>query len=110
MDGYTDVCNDVGFSSTSKGKPSLSNENAMSEFCQTFYVGSGGHKYYPRGLLSPNVHIWYLICIIYLFRLANNKKVKYLELCIGYIDETWYVASDGHKYYLCDLLSPNMHI
>ena len=33
-----------------------------SEFCmdyseETWYVGSGGQKYYPRGLLSPNVHI-----------------------------------------------------
>ena len=48
---------DVGFSSTSKDKPLLSNENAMTDFRQTWYVGSGGHKYYPRGLLSPNAHI-----------------------------------------------------
>ena len=46
----------------------------------------------------------------YLFWLANNKKVKYLEFCIGYNDETWYVASDGHKYYPCGLSSPNAHI
>ena len=32
----------------------------------------------------------------YLFWLANNKKVKYPEFCMGYIDETWYVGSDGH--------------
>ena len=51
------VCNAVGFSLTSKGKPSLSNENAMTDFRQTWYVGSGGHKYYPHGLSSPNVHI-----------------------------------------------------
>ena len=25
----------------------------------------------------------------YLFWLANNKKVKYPEFCMGYIDETW---------------------
>ena len=48
---------DVGFSSTSKGKPSLSNENAMTDFRQTWYVGSDGHKYYPCGLSSPNAHI-----------------------------------------------------
>ena len=30
---------------------------------EIWYVGSGGHKYYPSGLLSPNVHIWYLICM-----------------------------------------------
>ena len=32
------------------------------EFCmgyidETLYVGCGGHKYYPQGLWSPNVHI-----------------------------------------------------
>ena len=35
----------------------------------------------------------------YLFWLANNKKDKYPEFCMGYIDETWYVDSDGHKNY-----------
>ena len=29
---------------------------------------------------------------------------------MGYIDETWYVGSDGHKYYPCGLSSPNAHI
>ena len=46
----------------------------------------------------------------YLFWLANNKKVKYPQFCMGYIDETWYVGSDGHKFYPCGLLSPNAHI
>ena len=28
--------------------------------------------------------------------MANNKKVKYPEFCMGYVnDETWYVGSDG---------------
>ena len=27
-----------------------------------------------------------------------TKKSKYPEFCMGYIDETWYVGSDGHKY------------
>ena len=27
-----------------------------------------------------------------------------------YIDEAWYVGSDGHKYYLCGLSSPNAYI
>ena len=37
----------------------------------------------------------------YLFWLANNKQIKYpgTGFCMGYIDETWYVGSDGHKYY-----------
>ena len=33
----------------------------------------------------------------YQFWLANNKKVKYPEFCMGYIDKTWYVGSEGHK-------------
>ena len=28
---------------------------------------------------------------------------------MGYIDETWYVGSDEHKYYPCGLSSPNVH-
>ena len=46
----------------------------------------------------------------YLFWLANNKKIKYPEFCMGYIDGTWYVGSDGPKYYPCGLSSPNAHI
>ena len=60
------VCSstDVGFSSTSKVNFPFSNEvNAITNFLKTWYVGSGGHKYYPRGLSSPNAHIQYLICI-----------------------------------------------
>ena len=29
---------------------------------------------------------------------------------MGYIDGTWYVDSDGHKYYQRGLLSPDAHI
>ena len=29
---------------------------------------------------------------------------------MGYIDETWYVGSDGHEYYPRGLLSLNVHI
>ena len=51
------------------------------------------------------------VSFAYLFWLANDKKkIKYQELCMGYIDETWYVGSDGHKYYPCGLPSPNAHI
>ena len=46
----------------------------------------------------------------YLFWLANNKEGKYPELCMGYIDETWYVDSGGQKYYQHFLSSPNTHI
>ena len=40
----------------------FSNENAMIDFHNTWYVGSGGHKYL-RGLSSPNARIQYLIFI-----------------------------------------------
>ena len=33
----------------------------------------------------------------YLFWLANNKKDKYSEFCMGYSDETSYVDSGGQK-------------
>ena len=38
-------------------------------------MGSDEHKYYPRGLLSPNAHN--NTSFAYLFSLANNKKVEY---------------------------------
>ena len=54
---------------------SLSNnkKGKYPEFCmrhsdETCYVGCGGHKYYPPGLWSPNVHIYYPICIYDLIR------------------------------------------
>ena len=43
-------------SSTKKVKFRFSKENARTDFCKTWYVGSGGQKYYPRGMSSPNVH------------------------------------------------------
>ena len=53
----------------------------------------------------------------YLFSLATDKKVKYPEFCMDYIDETWYVDSDGHKCYprslfslKCVYLIPHLHI
>ena len=47
------------------------NKGKYSQFCmgysdKTWYVGSGGQKYYPCGLWSLNAHIWYPICISYL--------------------------------------------
>ena len=39
---------------------------------ETWYVGSGGHKYYPTGLPSLTLHIQYLIA--YLFGLANKER------------------------------------
>ena len=57
-------------------------------------------------------HLMYIFntSLAYLFWLANNKKIKYPEFCMGYIDETWYVGSDGHKYYPRGLSSLNAHI
>ena len=99
-------CMDVGFSSTSKGKTTLSNENVMTDFHKTWYVGSGGAQVLRTwsvitecAYLTPHLHI----C-------SNNKKVKYPEFCMDYIDETCYVSSDGHKYYPRSLFSSNVHI
>ena len=50
------------------------------------------------------------ISFAYLFSLANNKKGKYPEFCMGHSDETWYVGCGGHKYYPPGLWSPNKHI
>ena len=47
MDVQMYVCTDVGFSSISKGKPSLSDENAMTDFHKTWYVGSGWAQVLP---------------------------------------------------------------
>ena len=43
-DVYMDVCTDVGFSSTSKVNICFSNENAMTNFRETWYVGSGARS------------------------------------------------------------------
>ena len=80
---------------------------------ETWYVCSDGHKlqYYPCGLSSPNAHRAYLIPHLYICSdWLITKKIKYPEFSMNYIDETWYVGSDGHKYDPCGLLSPNVHI
>ena len=54
----------------------------------------------------------------YLFWLANIKKVKYPECCMGYIDGTWYVGSDAWAQVLamrsvvieCAYSIPHLHI
>ena len=66
------------------------------------------------GTSTTHVVCCHWMCIFntsfaYLFWLVNNKKVKYPEWCMGYIDETWCVGSDGHKYYSCGQSSPNAH-
>ena len=57
-------------SSTSKGKPSLSNENAMTDFHQTWYVGSGAQLLTTWSVVTecayliPHLHIcsdWLII-------------------------------------------------
>ena len=86
----------------------FSKKNAKTNTRETWYVGSGGHKYYPPGLSSPN-------CIFntsfaYLFWMTTNKKDKYPEFCMGYSDEPWYVGRGEQKYYQCGLLSLKAHI
>ena len=152
---------DVGFSSTKKVNLRFCNDNAMTNFCKTWYVGSGGAHVLPMwsvvtecANLIPHLHIcsdWLItkksniqssvwatlmkcgiwvvmmgtsmiqvVCqnwmrtlntsFAYLFWLANNKKGKYPEFCMGYSDETWYVGCSAHKYYPPGLSSPNVHI
>ena len=42
--------------------------------------------------------------------LANNKKDKCPEFCMGSSDETWYAGSGGQKYYQHGLSSPDAHM
>ena len=75
------------------------------EFCmgyidETWYVCSDGHKYYPCqcGLSSSNAHLipHLHICSDWLITKKSNIQSS---VSMGYIDETWFVGSDGHKYY-----------
>ena len=59
MYGGMDVC----LPSTKKVNLDL---KAKSDFNETWYVGSGGYKYYPCKLLTLNAHINELICIFVL--------------------------------------------
>ena len=77
---------------------------------KTWYVDSDGHKT-VLPLWSVVTECTYLILHLHICSdWLKQKKVKYPDFCMGYIDETWYVGSDGHKYYPCGLLSPNVHI
>ena len=69
-----------------------------------------GHKYYPHGLSSPNAHTSKIPHLIaYQFLLANNKKGKYPEFCMGHNDETgmWVVVGTSIT---PDLWSSNVRI
>ena len=59
-------------------------------------------RHQMRIYLFPHLHIYsdWLI----------TKKIKCPEFCMAYIDETWYVDSDGNMYYPCGLSSPNVHV
>ena len=60
--------------------------NAMTDFHQTWYVGSAGYKYYPHCLSSLSVHIEKLICSVCSDWLIT-KEAKYQESCTrGKID------------------------
>ena len=75
---------------------------------ETCYVGSDGHN--TTHMVRRHQMRIFNTLFAYLFWLANSKKGKYPKFCMGYIDETWYAGSAGHKYYPCGLLSPNGHI
>ena len=53
--------------------------------------------HHPMHILNPS--------FVLLFTLGYNKGGKYLEFCMSYSDETWYVGSSKLKYYPCALLS-----
>ena len=111
LDVPTDVCMDVGFSSTSKGKPLLSNENAMTNFRQTWYVGSGGTNT-TQVVCRHRMRI-FNTSFAYLFCLANNKKSNIQSSVWAALMKLglWgSVGSDGHKYYPRSLSLPNAHI
>ena len=74
------TCMDVDFSSTSKGKPSLSNANAVTDFHQIWYVGSGGAQVLPMwsvvtecAYLIPYLHI----CSDWLITKSQISRVLY---------------------------------
>ena len=107
------VCTDIcmywcKISSTSKGKL-----HSLMRTQWLIFVKLG--MWVVGGTSTTHVVCHYWMCIFntslaYLFWLANNKKVKYPEFCMSYIDETWYVGSEGHKYYPSGLSSLNTHI
>ena len=89
LEGPVFICNAVctcmdgcQISSTSKGKPSLSNEYEMTDFRQTWYVGSGGvtsitHVVCCHQMRTSNTSFTYL------FSLANNKKSQISRVLYG---------------------------
>ena len=95
-----------GCSSTKKVNLCVS-ENAMIDFCKTWYVGSGGH----------NASTTHIVCH-HQMRMFDasfasvliGKKGNYPEFCTGYCDKSWYMGSGGHTYYPRGVLSPNAHI
>ena len=60
MCAHVYVTMSIGCSSTKKVNLHFSNENAMTNVRNTWYVGSGGHKCYPCGLSSPSGECAYL--------------------------------------------------
>ena len=80
----------------------------MTDFRIPWYVGSGGTS--STHVVCHNRMLIFNTLFAYLFWLVNNKNVKYPEFCMAYINETWYVGSDEHKYYQRGLSSPNAHI
>ena len=104
----------VGCSSTKKVNLLFSNENTM--------ISSLMRTQWP---IFIELGMWavlgttHVVCrhrmfifntpFVYLFWLANNKKDKYSEFCLGYSDKIWYVESGGHKCHPHGLLSLNAH-
>ena len=69
---------------------------------KTWYVGSGGHKYYQLGLSSLNAHTKskYLIYIFVLIGYLQKRQISRVLYGLQY--KAWYVGS-SEKYCLCAL-------
>ena len=96
---------DGGCSSTKKVNLCFSNENTWTNFVKLgmcVVADTSTSHFVCRHRMSIFNTIF--AC---LFWLANNKKGRYPEFFMGYFDESWYIGSGGHKYYLCGLSSPN---
>ena len=106
---------DVGFSSTKK--VNFSKESAMTDSRKTWYVGSGGRKYYPWctwsvvtkcAYLLPHLHICSADWLI--TKKTHIQSSVWATVTIDDSDETWNVGSAGHKYYPHGLSSSNVRI
>ena len=86
---------DGGYSSIKKVNLRFSTENTMTDILRTWYVGSGGHKYYPSSVVTECAYLIPHLQVRSDRLLTKKKKGKYPKFCMGYYDRSWYVGSGG---------------